>query len=89
MPVSNSPAEALYNRRVLTCSAAYAVALLADTYLFKRQIVGGPLAVAAAILPALPIVAIFVASTVYIHYRGRVRLAFWRPPNADFFQQQA
>lgn len=26
----------------------------------------------------IAIVAVFVASTVYVHYRGRVRLRFWR-----------
>ena len=66
MSTSKSPAEARYNRRVLVCSAAYGAALLADTYLFKQGGVGGPLATAAALLPAIPIVLIFVAIGRYL-----------------------
>lgn len=66
MPVANSPAEARYNRRVLMLSAAYAIALLIDAYLFKRALLHGAAAFGAALLPALPIVGIFVAIGRYL-----------------------
>jgi hypothetical protein len=63
---ANSPAEGRYNRRVLICSAGYAAALLVDTYLFKHGLVAGPVAVIAALLPALPLIAIFIAIGRYL-----------------------
>lgn len=59
--MSSSPAGARYNRRVLWLSLAYAAFLLAAVYAFKHDLLGGPAAYAAAILPALPIVGIFAA----------------------------
>lgn len=64
--ISKSPADARYNRRVLIYSAAYAAALLICTYLFKHQLVSGSLAVIAALLPAIPVVLIFVAIGRYL-----------------------
>ncbi|CAM3169566.1 DUF2178 domain-containing protein [Sphingomonas antarctica] len=66
MAFTKSPAEARYNRRVLAYSAVYGVALLADTYLFKHALVSGPSAIVAALLPAIPIIAIFVAIGRYL-----------------------
>lgn len=66
MSVAQSLAEARYNRRVLALSAAYGVALLLDTYLFRHAPLKGPLAALAALLPALPIIGIFFAIGRYL-----------------------
>ncbi len=60
------PALKRYNRRVLILSAAYAVALLAVEWLFNHHAVSGALAYAAAVLPALPIIGMFVAIGRYL-----------------------
>jgi heme/copper-type cytochrome/quinol oxidase subunit 4 len=66
MAISKSPADARYNKRVLGLSLAYGLALLPVTYVFKHGLVSGPTAVAVAILPAIPIVLIFVAIGRYL-----------------------
>jgi hypothetical protein len=64
--MSHSPAWKRYNVRVLWLSAAYAIFLLAAVYAFKHHLLAGPLAYAAAVLPALPIVGIFAAIGRYL-----------------------
>jgi hypothetical protein len=61
-----SQAQKLYNRRVVLLSAAYALTLLGAVYVFKHQLVAGPLAWAIAVLPALSIVGIFAAIGLYL-----------------------
>jgi hypothetical protein len=61
-----SPAKCRYNIRVIALSAAYAVMLIAATWLFKHHLATGPLAWLVAILPALPIVGIFAAIGLYL-----------------------
>ena len=52
--------------RVIWLSLAYAVTLLAAVYGFKHQLVSGPAAYLAAILPALAIVGVFFAIGRYL-----------------------
>ena len=47
-------------------SLVYAVSLIGAVYAFKHRLVGGPMAWIVAILPALPIVGIFVAIGLYL-----------------------
>jgi hypothetical protein len=61
-----SIAQRRYNKRVIALSLAYAVALLGAVYAFKHHLLGGPVAYAAAILPALPIIGIFAAIGLYL-----------------------
>lgn len=61
-----SPALLRFNRRVLTLSVIYALMLVGAAYLFNRHLVVGASAVVAGILPALPIVGIFVAIGYYL-----------------------
>jgi len=62
----SSTAHRRYNKRVIALSLAYAVALLGAVYAFKHHLLGGPVAYAAAILPALPIIGIFAAIGLYL-----------------------
>jgi hypothetical protein len=55
-----------YNVRLIWLSLAYAVFLLAAVYAFKQQLLSGPVAYGAAILPALPIIGIFAAIGRYL-----------------------
>ena len=55
-----------YNRRVILLSILYAAFLLAAVYGFKHKLVPSPLAYPVAILPALPIIGIFVAMGRYL-----------------------
>lgn len=55
-----------YNWRVIWLSLAYAVFLLAAVYGFKHQLIPGALKYPVAILPALPIIGIFVAIGRYL-----------------------
>jgi hypothetical protein len=64
--MSKSIAQSNYNRRVMALSMVYAVALLGAVYGFKHQLLGGPVAYVAAILPALPIIGIFGAIGLYL-----------------------
>ena len=55
-----------YNRDVVILSVIYSVLLMGDVFLFKHQMLSGPIAYAAAILPALPIIGIFAAIGRYL-----------------------
>lgn len=55
-----------YNTAVIVLSAAYALVLFASVYAFRHGLVAGPLAWPVAVLPALPIVGIFVAIGRYL-----------------------
>lgn len=59
-------AQKRYQRRVLGLSLLYAGLLAGAVHLFRHHQVAGALAWIVAILPALPIVAIFAAIGVYI-----------------------
>src|ERR1700761_7868475 len=61
-----SIAQSNYNKRVLVLSLAYAVTLLGAVYAFKHQLLGGPVAYVAAILPALALIGIFAAIGLYL-----------------------
>ncbi|MDH7640946.1 hypothetical protein [Sphingomonas oryzagri] len=66
LPMAFNPAQKRYNKRVIGLSLLYAALLLPAVWLFKHHMVTGPLAWVVAILPALPIVAIFAAIGGYI-----------------------
>lgn len=66
MSLAKSPAEGRYNKRVVACSLAYAAALIGVGYAFQHQLVGGTGAVVAGVLPAIPIVLIFVSLGRYL-----------------------
>ena len=68
--MSSSLAKQRYNRRVLILSALYAVALIASVYSFNNKPFHGPMAYVVAVLPALPIVGIFVAIGRYLIEEG-------------------
>ena len=55
-----------YNWRVVWLSLLYAGALLTTVYAFKHHLLTGGAAYGAAILPALPIIGIFVAIGRYL-----------------------
>lgn len=55
-----------YQWRMLWCSLLYAVFLIAAVYGFKHQLLHGPVAYVAAILPALPVIGIFAAIGRYL-----------------------
>jgi hypothetical protein len=61
-----SPAGKRYNKRVVWLSLLYAAFLMTAVYGFNRQLLSGPLAYLAAVLPALPIIGIFVAMGRYL-----------------------
>ena len=64
--MSKSQAFKRYNRRVLVLSLAYAALLFGAVYLFVHHLLGGPVAYVAAVLPALPIIGVFVAVGRYL-----------------------
>lgn len=64
--MTTTPAIRRYNIRVLVLSAAYAVLLIGAIHAFKTHRLVSPLTYVAAILPALPIVGIFVAIGRYL-----------------------
>jgi hypothetical protein len=64
--MNRSPAIKRYNHRVIWLSLLYVVVLIAAIYGFNRQLVGGPLAYIAAVLPAIPIIGIFAAMGRYL-----------------------
>lgn len=67
MPSNPSrPAMRLYNRRVLTASAAYAILLIGAEYAVTHFTTGLVLRAVMALLPGLAIVAIFVALGRYL-----------------------
>ncbi|NUR46197.1 MAG: hypothetical protein HOP91_08610 [Sphingomonas sp.] len=61
-----TPAWKRYNWRVIVLSILYAAFLIAAVYGFKHKLVPSPLAYPVAILPALPIIGIFVAMGRYL-----------------------
>ena len=61
-----NPAQRRYNRNVLVLSAIYAVTLIAAISFFRSNSPTGLLAYATAVLPAFPIVGIFVAMGRYL-----------------------
>jgi len=61
-----NPAIRRYNRRVLVLSVIYAVLLFAMLYLFRRAALHGPIAYVVAILPAIPLIGVFLALGAYI-----------------------
>ena len=61
-----TPAWKRYNWRVILLSILYAAFLIAAVYGFKHKLVPSPLAYPVAILPALPIIGIFVAMGRYL-----------------------
>ncbi|TPG20327.1 hypothetical protein EAH87_07380 [Sphingomonas koreensis] len=64
--MSCSPANRRYNARVIWLSALYGVFLIAVAYGFKHDLLSGPIAYGAAVLPALPIIGIFAAIGAYL-----------------------
>lgn len=66
MSSATSPARRTYNRRVLILSAIYAVTLIIVVSLFARAIVSGPIAYLVGVMPALPIIGIFLAVGRYL-----------------------
>lgn len=62
----SSPAIKRYNVRVIWLSLLYAAFLMGAVYGFKHQLLSGPIAYFAAILPALPIIGIFAAIGRYL-----------------------
>src|SRR6478672_10747996 len=61
-----SKASKTYNVRVLWLSLLYAASLMAAVYGFRHQLLSGPAAYLAAVLPALPIIGIFAAIGRYL-----------------------
>jgi hypothetical protein len=69
MPYRNL-ARRRYNHRVLGLSLAYAGALFGVSFVFRATPPQGPLAWTLAILPALPLVGIFIAMGRYLVEEG-------------------
>jgi drug/metabolite transporter (DMT)-like permease len=65
-----SPAQRRYNYRVIGLSLAYAAALIGVSFVFRASQPSGPLAWLLALLPALPLVGIFVAMGRYLVEEG-------------------
>jgi hypothetical protein len=61
-----SKASKTYNVRVLWLSLFYGAFLMAAVYGFRHQLLIGPVAYLAAVLPALPIIGIFAAIGRYL-----------------------
>jgi hypothetical protein len=55
-----------YNLRVIVLSLLYAAFLLSASYAFKHHLLSGPVVYGVAVLPALPIIGLFVALARYI-----------------------
>ena len=64
--MTKNPAVKSYNRSVITLSLIYAVLLIGAVYLFVHHLLSGPIAYVAAVLPALPIIGIFLAIGRYL-----------------------
>jgi len=62
----SNPAQRRYNRSALILSAAYALLLIGSITYFRNSSPTGFPAYAAAVLPALPIIGIFVAMGRYL-----------------------
>ncbi len=61
-----NPAQRRYNWRVLGLSLAYAGALIGVSLVFRDSQPTGPVAFALALLPALPLIGIFLAMGRYL-----------------------
>ncbi len=61
-----NPAIRSYNRRVMLLSLVYAALLFATIHLFVHGTLHGPIAYVAALLPALPLIGIFLVLGRYI-----------------------
>lgn len=68
--MNRSPAMRRYNARVIGLSLAYVAALFGVTYLFRDFHLSGPAAWGLALLPALPLVGIFIAMGRYLIEEG-------------------
>ena len=64
--MTKNPAVKRYNRRVIALSLIYAVLLIGAVYLFVHHLLSEPVAYVAAILPALPIIGIFLVIGRYL-----------------------
>ncbi|MGZ8287007.1 MAG: hypothetical protein ACXW27_14170 [Allosphingosinicella sp.] len=64
--MNRSPAMRRYNYRVIGLALAYAGALFGVTFVFRDFDIGGPAAWGLALLPALPLVGIFIAMGRYL-----------------------
>ena len=64
--MSRGQAKRRYQRSVLLLSVAYVALLLSVSIYFEAREPSGPVAVALAVLPALPIIGIFVAIGRYL-----------------------
>lgn len=62
---SGNPAQQRYNKSVAALGLAYALVLLAVVWFFRGHHPTGALAVALGVLPALPLIGIFVATGRY------------------------
>lgn len=63
---ASSPARRRYNNQVVALSAIYGVTLILVMSLFAKAMVSGPLAYLVGILPALPIIGIFLVVGRYL-----------------------
>ena len=64
--VARTPAWKRYNARVIWLSLLYAAFLLPAVYGFKHELIPDPVKYLVAVLPALPIVGLFVAMGRYL-----------------------
>ena len=66
MPSTYSLAQRRYNKHVLILSALYGVTLILVLSAFARHMISGPIAYFVGILPALPVIGIFLAVGRYL-----------------------
>lgn len=64
--MSLNPAMKRYNRRMIWLWLIYAAFLFIALYTFKHRLLGGPATYLVAVLPALPIIGVFVAVGRYL-----------------------
>ncbi len=61
-----TPAARRHNRRVLWAAVAYALTLIPIVYVVRHGLVAGPGRMALAVIPALPLVAMFASYARYL-----------------------
>jgi hypothetical protein len=61
-----TPAQRRHSRRVIIASLAYAAVLIPVVYFIRHGMVAGPWRMALAVLPALPLVAMFASYARYL-----------------------